>query len=346
MRTVDLRSDTVTKPTPRMLEAMVKAEVGDDGYGEDPTVNQLEEMAAERLGKEAGLFLSSGTMANLVAVMVHTRPGDGLICDENAHLNRLTMGGTAAFAGVHMYPQKIDPQGRLDPKDIEHTLNLDPRFPRARLISMENTNNWAGGVVITPQDTQKIAAVARKYGLSFHIDGARIFNAAIALGVDPKELTRGCDSVMFCLSKSLCCPLGSVLTGSKDFIREARRVRKMLGGGMRQVGVVAACGIVALEEMIERLEEDHKKARRLAEGLARINSAIVDLKTVETNIVCFEFSNQRLSCRELVQILAKKGIRTIHLQGNRGRMVTHKDVNVEDIDYALGVWESVLSQVD
>jgi threonine aldolase len=344
MQIVDIRSDTVTKPTPRMLEAMVKAEVGDDGYGEDPTVNKLEEMAAERLGKEAGLFLSSGTMANLVAVLVHTRPGDAVICDENAHLNRLTMGGTTAFAGVYIYTQKTDRLGRLNPQDIESTLDLDPRFPRASLVVMENTNNWGGGTTISPKETKKIAEIAKKGGLRFHIDGARVFNSALAQGVNVKELTKDCDSVMFCLSKSLCCPAGSILAGSREFIKEARRARKMLGGGMRQVGVLAACGIVALEEMIDRLKEDHKKARRLAEGLARIKPGMVDLETIQTNIVCFEFKNARLGCRELVKILAEKGVRTIHLQNDRGRMVTHKDVTMGDIDYALEVIESVISK--
>ena len=342
MRIVDLRSDTVTKPTPRMLEAMTRAEVGDDGMGEDPTVNRLEEMAAERLGKEAGLFCASGTMANLIAVMTHTRPGDGVICDENAHIHKLTMGGTSAIAGVLLYTLKADLLGRLSLQEIEDTINLDPRYPRSRLLVVENTNNLAGGTVLSPEETGALAALARRYGLMSHLDGARIFNSAIAQGVEPKKLARGCDTVMFCLSKGLGCPVGSVLAGPRDFIKEARRFRKMLGGVMRQAGVVAACGIVALEEMVDRLREDHQKARRLAEGLDRIQPGIVHLETVQTNIVCLKFSGPNMGCRELIGKLAKKGVLAIHLQGNHGRMVTHKDVTLEDMDHALGVIEGVL----
>ncbi len=342
MKIVDLRSDTVTKPTPRMLEAMASAEVGDDGFGEDPTVSRLEEMAAERMGKEAGLFCASGTMANLIAIMTHTRPGDGVICDENAHIHKLTMGGTTAIAGVSLYTLKTDRMGKLKPQDVEDTINLDPLYPRSRLLVVENTNNLAGGTVLSPEETGTLASVARRYGLKFHLDGARIFNSAIAQGVKPKALTKDCDSMMFCLSKGLGCPVGSILLGTREFVKEARRFRKMLGGVMRQVGVVAACGIVALEEMIDRLREDHQKARRLAEGLERIRPGIVRLDTVQTNIVCFKFSSPKMDCRELVGKLANKGVLAIHLEGDHGRMVTHKDVTLEDIDYALEVIEEVL----
>jgi threonine aldolase len=344
MRIVDLRSDTVTKPTPRMLEAMTRAEVGDDGLGEDPTVNRLEEMAAERLGKEAGLFCASGTMSNLIAIMTHTRPGDGVICDENAHIHRLTMGGTTALAGVLLYTLKADPMGKLSLRDVEDTINLDPRYPRPRLLVVENTNNLAGGTVLSPKETQDLATLARRYNLRFHLDGARVFNSAIAQGLDSKELTRDCDTVMFCLSKSLCCPMGSVLTGPRDFIKEARRFRKMLGGVMRQAGVVAACGVVALEEMVDRLKEDHLKARRLAEGLDRIKKGMVCQETVQTNIVCFRYSDSQTDCREFVSKLARRGVLAIHLHGTLGRMVTHKDVTMGDIDYALEVIEGVVAR--
>ncbi|MFN3467456.1 MAG: GntG family PLP-dependent aldolase [Candidatus Brocadiales bacterium] len=342
MRIVDLRSDTVTKPTPRMLEAMTRAEVGDDGMGEDPTVNRLEEMAAERLGKEAGLFCASGTMANLIAIMTHTRPGDGVICDENAHIHKLTMGGTSAVAGVLLYTLKTNPLGRLSLQEIEDTINLDPRYPRSKLLVVENTNNLAGGTVISPEETGALASLARRYGLKFHLDGARIFNSAIAQSVEPKRLVRDCDTVMFCLSKGLGCPIGSVLLGTRDFIKEARRFRKMLGGVMRQAGVVAACGIVALEEMVDRLKEDHQKAKRLAEGLERIRPGVVHLDTVQTNIVCLRFSSPNMNCRELIGKFASKGVLAIHLEGNLGRMVTHKDITLKDIDYALEVIEGVL----
>lgn len=342
MRIVDLRSDTVTKPTQRMLEAMTRAEVGDDGLGEDPTVKRLEEMAAEMMGKEAGLFCPSGTMANLVAIMTHTRPGDGVICDDNAHIHKLTMGGTTAIAGVSLYTLKADPMGKLSLMDIEDTINLDPRYPRTKLLVVENTNNLAGGTVLSPKETEALASLARRYNLGFHLDGARIFNAAVALGIKPKELTKDCDTVMFCLSKGLGCPIGSVLVGPRDFIKEARRFRKMLGGVMRQAGVLAACGIVALNEMVDRLIEDHQKARRLAEGIDRIRKGIVRLETVQTNIVCLKFSGPNMTCRELINRLAEKGLLAIHLEGTLGRMVTHKDVTFEDIDYALEVVETIL----
>ncbi|MFQ5862497.1 MAG: threonine aldolase family protein [Candidatus Brocadiales bacterium] len=346
MRIVDLRSDTVTKPTPRMREAMVKAVVGDDGFGEDPTVRRLEEMAAEMLGKEAGLFLPSGTMANLVAVLVHTRPGDSIICDENAHLYKLTLGSATAFAGVTILPQHTDAMGRLDPAEVESAINLGPHSPRTTLIVIENTNNLAGGTVLTPEETKQVADVARQYGIPIYLDGARVFNAAVAQGIDVTDLTRDCDTAMFCLSKGLCCPVGSVLVGPKSFIEKARRSRKMLGGGMRQAGVLAACGIVALEEekMIMRLEDDHKKARRLAEGIASINPEAINLNTVQTNIICFDFNMGGLDCRNFVRALAQRGILAIHLYGNRGRMVTHHDVSEDDIDYALEVIESVVTE--
>ncbi|HHT9134689.1 MAG TPA: threonine aldolase family protein [Candidatus Avalokitesvara rifleensis] len=348
MRIVDLRSDTVTKPTLKMREAMGKAVVGDDGFGEDPTVQRLEELASEILGKEAGLFLPSGTMANLVAVLVHTHPGDAVICDENAHLYKLALGGTATFAGVTIFPHRTDSMGRLEPAEIESTINLGPHFPKSTLIVIENTNNLAGGTILTPGETRQIADVAKKHGIPVHLDGARIFNSAMAQHVDAKELTKECDTVMFCLSKGLCCPVGSVLAGPKDFIERAKKVRKMLGGGMRQAGVIATCGIVALEEedMIAGLEEDHKKARHLAEGLARIlGPDAVNLDTVQTNIVCFNFSTEGLDCKDLVEVLAKKGVLTIHLYGSRGRMVTHHDVSRDDIDYALEVIEAVAAEI-
>ncbi len=348
MRIVDLRSDTVTNPTPKMREAMGEAVVGDDGFGEDPTVQRLEEVAAAMLGKEAGLFLPSGTMANLVAVLVHTRPGDAVVCDENAHLYKLTLGGTSTFAGVTFLPQRTDDLGRLDPAGVESALNLGPHFLSSTLVVVENTNNLAGGTILTPEETKQVAGVAKKYGTPVHLDGARIFNSAVAQDIDVKELTRDCDTVMFCLSKGLCCPLGSVLAGPRDFVEKARKARKMLGGGMRQVGVIAACGIIALEEgngMITGLAEDHKKARRLAEGLVRImGHDAVDIDTVQTNIVCFDFSMGGRDCKEFVQALAERGVRTIHLYGSRGRMVTHHDVSDGDIDYALEVIESVVAE--
>ncbi|MCP4364437.1 MAG: aminotransferase class I/II-fold pyridoxal phosphate-dependent enzyme, partial [Planctomycetes bacterium] len=298
-----------------------------------------------------GLFLPSGTMANLVAVLVHTRPGDGVICDENAHIYKLTLGGTTRFAGITILPQRTGPMGRLDPAQLESALNLGPHFPDSSLVIVENSNNLAGGTVLTRDDTSQIAEIAEKYKVPVHLDGARIFNSAVAQGVDARELARDCESVMFCLSKGLCCPVGSILAGSRDFIDKARHVRKMLGGGMRQAGVIAACGVFALEskDMMAGLAEDNNKARRLAEGLDRIRPGIVNLDTVETNIVCFEFGSADpadpadIDCKVLVESLSGRGILAIHLYGNRGRMVTHHDVSEDDIDYALGVIASVVN---
>lgn len=345
MRIVDLRSDTVTKPTPRMREAMMNAEVGDDGFREDPTVNKLEVMAAKKLGKEAALFVSSGTMGNLIAVMAHTRPGDGVICDKRSHLNMLTGGGTSAIAGVTTCPIRVDVQGRLDLDEL--AVNIQPndmRFPRTTLIVFENTNNLAGGTVVTPQDTMELVDIANKYGLHLHLDGARIFNSAAAQGVDPKELTKGCDSVMFCLTKGLASPVGAILAGSGDFIMDARRKRKLLGGGTRQAGVIAACGIVSLEDMIDRLAEDHKHAKRLAEGLSRIDGFTLNLGTVQTNIVCFNFESPGLSCKDFINKLKDNSVLAVHIEGSLGRMVTHKDVNAEDITYALERIEETISE--
>jgi len=344
MRIIDLRSDTVTKPTLKMRQAMMEAEVGDDGFGEDPTTNKFEKMAAERLGKEDALFVASGVMGNLIAIMVYTKPGDGLICDKKAHINTLASGNTAALAGVTICPLDVDESGRFDMEELESCINLDDtRFPKTSLIVLENTNNLAGGTVVTPEETSKIYKIAKKYGLKLHLDGARIFNSAIAQGVDVAELTKDCDSVMFCISKGLASPVGSIIAGTKEFIAEARRKRKMLGGGMRQTGVLAACGIIALEEMIDRMKEDHDNARYLAEGLAGIEGFSINLDTVQTNIIYFKFELPKVSCKRFVEDVSEKGVYTVYLERDYGRMVTHKDLNRSDIDYALEVIKNTVS---
>ena len=344
MRIVDLRSDTVTTPTLKMRQVMKDAEVGDDGFGEDPTTNRLEEMAAEKLGKEDALFVPSGTMGNLIAIMVHTKPGDGLICDRKAHINTMVAGNTSALTGTTICPLDADETGHLNLEEIESLINLDDiRFPRTSLIVLENTNNLAGGTVVTSEETE-IYKIAKKYGLHLHLDGARIFNSAIFQGVDVAELTRDCDSVMFCLSKGLASPVGSIIAGTKEFIKEARRRRKMLGGSMRQTGILAACGIVSLEEMINRLAEDHDNARYLANGLAEIEGFSVKLKTVQTNIVCFRYELPKLSCREFVENVGKNGVYVVYLEKDCGRMVTHKDLNRSDVDYALKVFKKTVSE--
>jgi len=344
MRIIDLRSDTVTKPTLKMRQAMMEAEVGDDGFGEDPTTNKFEKMAAERLGKEDALFVASGVMGNLIAIMVYTKPGDGLICDKKAHINTMASGNTAALAGVTICPLDVDESGRFDMEELESCINLDDtRFPKTSLIVLENTNNLAGGTVVTPEETSKIYKIAKKYGLKLHLDGARIFNSAIAQGVDVAELTKDCDSVMFCISKGLASPVGSIIAGTKEFIAEARRKRKMLGGGMRQTGVLAACGIIALEEMIDRMKEDHDNARYLAEGLAGIEGFSINLDTVQTNIIYFKFELPKVSCKRFVEDVSEKGVYTVYLERDYGRMVTHKDLNRSDIDYALEVIKNTVS---
>jgi len=309
-----------------MRQAMKDAEVGDDGFADDPTTNRFEKMAADCVGKQDALFVPSGTMGNLIAIMVHTKPGEGLICDRFAHIN------------TTICPLDVDESGHFDLDDFESNINLDNiHFPRTSLIVLENSNNLAGGTVVTPEETSEISRIAK-------LDGARVFNSAIAQGVDIVELTRDCDSVMFCLSKGLASPVGSIIAGTKSFIKEARRIRKMLGGVMRQTGILAACGIISLEEMIDRLAEDHDNARYLANGLDRLDGFSIKLKTVQTNIICFKFELPKLSCKEFVDNVAGKGVYVVHLYKDSGRMVTHKDLNKSDVDYALEVFRDSISE--
>ena len=345
MRIVDLRSDTVTRPTLKMRQAMKDAEVGDDGFGDDPTTNRFEKMAADCVGKEDAIFVPSGTMGNLIAIMVHAKPGEGLICDKFAHINTLVAGNTAALTGTTICPLDVDESGHFDLNELESNINRDNiHFPRTSLIVLENSNNLSGGTVVTPEETSEISRIAKRHNLRFHLDGARVFNSAIAQGVDIVELTGDCDSVMFCLSKGLASPVGSIISGTKSFIKEARRFRKMLGGVMRQTGILAACGIISLEEMVGRLAEDHNNARYLAKGLERIDGFSINLKTVQTNIVCFKFELPNLSCKEFVDNIAKKGVYIVHLYKESGRMVTHKDLNRSDVDYALEMFKDAISK--
>ncbi len=344
MRIVDLRSDTVTSPTLKMRQAMKDAEVGDDGFGDDLTTNRLEKMAADCVGKEDALFVPSGTMGNLIAIMVHAKPGEGLICDKSAHINTLVAGNTAALTGTTICPLDVDESGHFDLNELESNITLDSiHSPKTSLIVLENTNNLARGTVVTPEETSEIFRIAKRHDLCFHLDGARVFNSAVAQGVDIVDLTENCDSVMFCLSKGLASPVGSIIAGTKAFIKEARRFRKMLGGVMRQTGILAACGIISLEEMIDRLVEDHDNARYLAKGLEGMDGFSIKLKTVQTNVICFKFELPKLSCKEFVDRVAKKGVYIIHLYKDSGRMVTHKDLSKPDIDYALEVFENAVS---
>jgi threonine aldolase len=335
MGMIDLRSDTVTRPTAEMREAMYRAEVGDDVYGEDPTVNRLEEMAADCVGKEAALFVASGTMGNLVALLTHCGRGDEVILGDQCHSFVYEQAGMAALGGISPRPIPNQADGTLRPEDIEGAVRTDNvHFPRTRLLCLENTHNLCNGTALTAEFTHSAARLVREHGLRVHLDGARVFNAATALGVDVRDLVAPADSVMLCLSKGLCAPVGSLLCGTKDFIEEARRARKMLGGGMRQAGVLAAAGIVALERMTDRLEEDHDKARRLQEGLSVLPG--VEVSPVMTNILYFRVSDDRREAgRRLTAQLRKEGVLLLDLGSGRFRAVTHYWISEDDIDTAL-----------
>jgi threonine aldolase len=341
---VDLRSDTVTLPSRAMRQAMFEAELGDDVYSEDPTVNRLEAMAAARLAKEAALFVASGTMANLVCLLAHCRRGDEAIMGRLAHTFLFEAGGSAVVGGIHPSTVPNQPDGTLDLHDTEAAIRPrgNSHYPHSRLICLENTHNRCGGTVLTPGYMAEVRALADRHGLAIHLDGARIFNAAVALGVPPPALTRDADSVSFCLSKGLAAPVGSLVCGSREFIHQARRHRKMLGGGMRQAGVLAAAGIVALDTMVDRLSQDHANARRLAEGLSELAGIMIDPEQVPTNIVIFEMAPDAISPEELVAGLAQMGVRLNAIGGRRLRAVTHCDVQSEDIDYATTAARSVL----
>ncbi|MGB7338963.1 MAG: low-specificity L-threonine aldolase [Phototrophicaceae bacterium] len=284
MDVIDLRSDTVTHPTPAMREAMAQAVVGDDVYGDDPTVNQLEHDAAEMFGQEAGLFVTSGTQGNLIAFLVHCQRGEEAIVGDKAHTFVYEQGGMSALGGIMPHTVPVQDDGTLRLDDIENAIRGDNyHFPRTRLVSIENTQGTVGGVPVSAEYTQQVADLAHRHNLKFHIDGARIFNAATAMGVSPQEIMGDADSMYFCLSKGLCAPVGSVLVGNTDFIKEARRVRKVLGGGMRQAGILAAAGLISLHEMSKRLQDDHDNAAYLAEAVADIKG--IRLVSQHTNFV-------------------------------------------------------------
>jgi threonine aldolase len=342
-RVIDLRSDTVTQPSPAMREAMYRAEVGDDVYGEDPTVNRLEALAAERLGKEAALFLLSGTMGNLVGILSQTRRGDEAIVGAHAHIFVNEAGGAAALGGVQLFPIPTE-RGAMDPDVVEASIRADNvHFPRTALVCLENTANRDGGAAVSVADTNAVAAVAHRHGIRLHLDGARLFNAAVALGVPAATLVEQVDSVTFCLSKGLGCPMGSILAGSAPYIKEARRWRKMVGGSLRQSGVVAATGIVALEQMVDRLAEDHANARRLADGLSQLPGLAVD--PVETNIIMLHVAEQRIDPKAFVAGMAERGVKIGSPYGSRIRIVTHYQFGAGDVGTVLKAAEESLGLV-
>jgi threonine aldolase len=341
---IDLRSDTVTQPTPAMREAIFRAEVGDDVMGEDPTVQRLEEMAAERLGKPAALFVASGTMGNLVAIMAQCQRGDEVILGDKAHSYLYEAGGMAVLGGIHPRPLPNQPDGTVPLDQIEAAVRPDnAHFPRSRLIALENTHNRCGGAVIPADYFVAVRDVADRHGLKVHLDGARLFNATVALGVDPSEITQHVDSVTFCLSKGLSAPVGSLVCGDMDFIYHAHRVRKVLGGAMRQAGIIAAAGIVALEQMVDRMAEDHSRARRLAEGIAAIPGFVVDLERVQTNIVNFDLaSTARLSGPEVVAQLRNRDVLLVYSADRGFRAVTHCWIDDGDIEAAITALDNVM----
>ncbi len=336
---VDLRSDTVTKPTPGMREAMARAEVGDDVFGEDPTVNALQERCAELTGHEAALFVPSGSMGNEIALIVHTRPGDEVICEADSHIVNFELGAMAAWAGV--LPRAIPSErGWLALDQVRAAVRPSVYYlSRTGLIVLENTHNMKGGTVYPPEEARRILEFAEERGIPVHLDGARIFNAAVALGVPVKELTQGFDSVMFCFSKGLGAPVGSMLVGSRAFIEEARVVRKRLGGGMRQVGVLAAACLYALEHHVDRLQEDHEHARLLARALAELPG--VEVVEPETNIVIFTL--RAMTAAEFTRRLEEKGVRAIAVGERTVRLVTHLDVSREDVERAIQAIREVLA---
>lgn len=330
---VDLRSDTVTMPSPEMRRAIYEAEVGDDVYGDDPSVNELEAKSAAMLGKEAGLFVTSGTQGNLVSMLAHCGRGDEVVVGDRSHIFTNEAGGASVLGALFLYPVKTDRFGFLEPDEIRAATNpTDYHKPPTRLLCIENTHNQASGQPLTVEQTEAMADAAREGGMSVHIDGARIFNAAVSLGVDVAELSAAADSVTFCLSKGLACPVGSIVVGSEEFIDQARRYRKMLGAGMRQVGVIAAAGIYSLDNMIDRLAEDHDNAKKLAEGLAEIDGISVDPDNIHSNIVYFNIPSG--SGQSIASNLKKRGI-LVNAGDPVMRMVTHYGISSEDIDYTL-----------
>jgi threonine aldolase len=338
---IDLRSDTVTKPSAGMRKAMAEAEVGDDVYGEDPTLNTLHERVTEMFGKEAALFMPSGTMANQVALMTHTRPGDEIIIERGSHLPNHEAGGLGANAGVQTYILEGD-HGIIDANQVEKAIRFpDVHFPPTTLVWIENTHNRGGGVVFPLEKMREIRDVTRNYDLALHMDGARLFNACVASDVPPEEYARQVDSLSFCFSKGLGAPVGSILAGSTDFITRAYRYRKMLGGAMRQAGILAAAALYALDNNIERLAEDHENARRLARGLAQIDGIRIDSERIETNLVFFDIAQTGKNALEIMHESRELGVLINPEDYTLMRAVTHLDVSAADIDKAIEVFAQV-----
>lgn len=345
MHTIDLRSDTVTLPTKEMREAISNAELGDDVFQEDPTINNLEKLAAKKFNKEAAIFLPSGTMANLVAVLTHCNRGDEVILGDQSHTFLYEAGGISSFGGVHSRQLKNHNDGTIHLNDIKNAIRKkDVHFPPSRLICLENTHNRCFGMPLETNYVNEVADIAKNNDMSVHVDGARIFNAAVATGSTVADLTKNVDSVSFCLSKGLSAPSGSLLCGDKNFIHRARFNRKALGGGMRQAGILAAAGVVAIDIMSAKIIEDHLNAKALAVGIAKIDGIIIETEKIKTNIIYFKLDHPKINSESLLNIMSKKNIRFFELGPNWFRLVTHSGISKENIDYVISEFDSFFSQ--
>jgi threonine aldolase len=345
MEYIDLRSDTVTKPTPEMREAMAEAEVGDDVYGDDPTVSRLEALAAEKLGKESALFVPSGTMGNLLALLVHCQRGDEVIIGNQSHIYLNEAGGMSALGGIQPCPIQNQTDGTLALDEVLASIRTeDVHHPITRLICLENTQNICGGVPLTSAYTRRIAELAHRNGLFLHIDGARIFNSAVAQNVSVTDLVEPADSVMFCLSKGLASPIGSMLVGTRKFVGRARHLRKMLGGGMRQVGVLAAAGIISLEQMVTRLADDHARARKLADGLRQTRGIVVDNGSPYSNMVYLNLSDDiSINAQQIGEKMKRLGILLDAENARRFRLVTHYQIDDDAIEKTIAGFRETLN---
>ena len=342
MNIIDLRSDTLTNPTKAMRKAMSEAEVGDDVFSEDPTVNQLEKIAAERMGKEAAIFVPSGTMGNLISILSHCERGDEVILGDQSHIFLNEVGGLSALGGIHPHIIKNEPDGTLDLKTIEQKIRTsDIHYPPTRLITLENTHNYCMGSPISPEYMRQVGNLAQKYNLKIHIDGARIFNAAIALKLDVKDLLCEADSVMFCLSKGLSAPVGSIVCGSKNFIHKTRKWRKMVGGGMRQSGHLAAAGIIALNDLTDRLKEDHSNAQKLAQGLARLKRIVLKPELIKTNIIFFSLEHSNIKPETFLENLEAQGIKILMIHEGVFRIVLHREISETQVELVIKAMKEI-----
>ncbi len=344
MTPIDLRSDTVTRPTPAMREAMAKAEVGDDVYAEDPTINRLQELAAARTGKEAALLVPSGTMGNLASLLAHCQRGDEVMLGDKSHTFLYEAGGISAVGGIHSRQLPNQPDGSLLLSDLEAGLRgSDSHFPPSRLICLENTHNRCGGTYQTPAYFKQVSDFAHSHGLKVHLDGARIFNASVAQSVDVKAFAQHVDSLTFCLSKGLAAPVGSLICGTREFIQRAHRQRKVLGGGMRQAGIIAAAGILALETMVERLSEDHARARALAERLGKMRGLVIEMGGPATNMIFLSLADSvPLSAKDVAEKMKARGILIGVVGPRQFRLVTHYEVDDAGVEKTISAFQEVV----